>query len=77
MKNIRERVEKILVDNYLILEDQSITDESNLYDLGLDSLDVVEFIMFVEREFDISIPDEKAENILTVGELVSYIENWT
>ena len=44
-------------------------------DLGADSLDTVEWVMELEEEFDISIPDEDAEKIRTVGEAISYIEN--
>ena len=44
-------------------------------DLGADSLDTVELIMEFEKEFDIQIPDDQAENIATVGQAVSYIEN--
>ena len=45
-----------------------------LEDLGADSLDTVELIMALEEEFDIEIPDDKAEKIKTVGEAISYIE---
>ena len=43
-------------------------------ELGLDSLDVVELVMAIEEEFDIEVPDDKAENLVTVGDVVKYIE---
>jgi acyl carrier protein len=52
-----------------------MTEASFTNDLGADSLDTVELIMEFEKEFDIQIPDDQAENISTVGQAVSYIEN--
>ena len=68
------RVKSILVNKFgRILED--ITSDTRFsQDLGFDSLDNVEMIMDVENEFDIVIPDEDAEKLDTVGELVSYLE---
>ena len=50
-------------------------DSKFIEDLGADSLDVVELVMALEEKFDIEIPDEDAEKILTVGDAISYIEN--
>ena len=50
-------------------------DSKFIEDLGADSLDVVELVMALEEKFDIEIPDEEAEKILTVGDAISYIEN--
>ena len=50
-------------------------DSKFIEDLGADSLDVVESVMALEEKFDIEIPDEEAEKILTVGDAISYIEN--
>ncbi|PSQ93704.1 MAG: acyl carrier protein [Bacteroidetes bacterium SW_4_67_19] len=64
--------EKLGVDESEISRDASFTD-----DLGADSLDTVELIMEFEKEFDITIPDEEAEDIQTVGDAVDYLENKT
>ncbi|NRB64630.1 MAG: acyl carrier protein [Saprospiraceae bacterium] len=74
MSNIAERVSKIIVDKLGVDESEVTTEASFTNDLGADSLDTVELIMEFEKEFDISIPDEQAENIQTVGQAVSYLE---
>ncbi len=74
MSEIAERVKKIIVDK-LGVEDSEVTNEASFTnDLGADSLDTVELIMEFEKEFGISIPDDQAEKISTVGDAVSYIE---
>ena len=74
MSNIAERVSKIITDK-LGVDDSEVTKEANFTnDLGADSLDTVELIMEFEKEFDISIPDEQAEKIQTVGDAISYLE---
>jgi acyl carrier protein len=75
MSNISERVTKIIIDK-LGVEASEVTSEASFTnDLGADSLDTVELIMEFEKEFDISIPDEQAENIQTVGQAVAYLES--
>jgi len=74
MSSIAERVSKIIVDKLGVDESEVTPDASFTNDLGADSLDTVELIMEFEKEFDISIPDEKAENIQTVGQAIEYIE---
>jgi acyl carrier protein len=74
MSNIAERVKNIIIEKLGVDEDQITMDASFINDLGADSLDTVELIMDFEREFNISIPDEQAENITTVGEAIAYIE---
>ena len=64
--------EKLGVDSAEVSHDASFTD-----DLGADSLDTVELIMEFEKEFDITIPDEEAEDIQTVGDAVDYLEEKT
>lgn len=72
--NIAERVKKIIVDK-LGVEESQVTPEANFTsDLGADSLDTVELIMEFEKEFNISIPDEQAETIGTVGQAIEYLE---
>jgi len=62
------------VDKLGVEESEVVTEASFTNDLGADSLDTVELIMEFEKEFDISIPDDQAEKIQTVGEAVRYIE---
>jgi len=74
MSEIAEKVKKIICDKLGVDESEVTTDASFTNDLGADSLDTVELIMEFERTFDISIPDEEAENIQTVGQAVEYLE---
>ena len=70
-----EKVREILCDQ-LDLEPEDITLDTNIIeDLGADSLDLVDFVISLEEEFDKEIPDEDVENIRTIGDIVSYIEN--
>ncbi len=74
MSSIAERVKEIIVDK-LGVEPSEVTPEASFAnDLGADSLDTVELIMEFEKEFNISIPDEAAEKIVTVGDSISYLE---
>lgn len=70
-----ERVKKIIVAQLDIDESQVTLDSSFVDDLGADSLDVVELIMALEQEFNIEIPDEDAEKIITVNDAVQYVAN--
>jgi acyl carrier protein len=74
MSDIASRVKKIIVDK-LGVEEAEVTNEAFFTnDLGADSLDTVELIMEFEKEFNISIPDEQAETITTVGQAITYLE---
>ena len=74
MSDISSRVKAIIVDK-LGVDDSEVTFEATFTnDLGADSLDTVELIMEFEKEFDIQIPDDQAENIATVGQAITYIE---
>lgn len=76
--DIMERVKKIVVDQLGVEEDKVVPEASFVDDLGADSLDLVELIMSLEEEFGISISDEEAQKIRTVGEAVDYIsEHYT
>jgi len=75
MSNIAERVNKIIIDKLGVDESEVTSEASFTNDLGADSLDTVELIMEFEKEFDLSIPDEQAENIQTVGQAVTYLES--
>jgi acyl carrier protein len=75
MSDVRTKVVSIIVDK-LGVEESEVTNEASFTnDLGADSLDTVELIMEFEKEFNLSIPDEEAEKIETVGDAVHYIEN--
>ena len=77
MATVADRVKKIIVDK-LGVDENEVTNEANfIQDLGADSLDTVELIMEFEKEFDVSIPDEQAEKIQTVGQAVEYLESHT
>jgi acyl carrier protein len=75
MSNITARVKAIIVDKLGVDENEVVNEASFTNDLGADSLDTVELIMEFEKEFGISIPDDQAEKISTVGEAIAYIEN--
>ena len=74
MATIAEKVTKIIVDKLGVDESEVTTEASFTQDLGADSLDTVELIMEFEKEFNLSIPDEQAELITTVGQAISYLE---
>lgn len=77
MSEIKDKVTKIIIDK-LGVEESEVTAEAKFTnDLGADSLDTVELIMEFEKEFNISIPDEQAEKIVTVGDAVKYLEENT
>ncbi|GAB5551891.1 MAG: acyl carrier protein [Saprospiraceae bacterium] len=74
MSDISTKVTAIIKDK-LGVEESEITPEASFTnDLGADSLDTVELIMEFEKEFNIAIPDDEAENIQTVGDAVTYLE---
>ncbi len=73
-KDIKSRVIAIIVDKLGVDEKEVTPEASFTNDLGADSLDTVELIMEFEKEFNIAIPDDQAENIGTVGEAIKYIE---
>lgn len=75
MSEIASKVQKIIVDKLGVEESEVVATASFTNDLGADSLDTVELIMEFEKEFDIQIPDDQAENIATVGQAISYIES--
>ena len=69
-----DKIKEVIIDK-LGVEESAITEEAHFVnDLGADSLDTVELIMEFEKEFDIQIPDDQAENIATVGQAIQYIE---
>ena len=73
-EEVFEKVKSIIVEQ-LGVTDTSVTMEASFIDdLGADSLDIVELVMAIEEEFDIEIPDTDAEKVVTVGDVVDYIE---
>lgn len=70
-----DEVKEVIVSQLKVDENNITEDASFIDDLGADSLDTVEFVMELEKKFDITIPDEDAEKIRTVGDAVRYIEN--
>ncbi len=75
MENLENKIKEIIVDK-LGIEESEITDSASFTnDLGADYLDTVELIMEFEKEFNVSIPDEEAEKIQTVGDAVAYLKD--
>ena len=74
MSDATTKVKAIIVDKLGVDESEVTNDASFTNDLGADSLDTVELIMELEKEFDIQIPDDEAEGIVTVGDAISFVE---
>ena len=74
MSEAATKVKAIIVDKLGVDESEVTNDASFTNDLGADSLDTVELIMELEKEFDIQIPDDEAEGIVTVGDAISFVE---
>ena len=75
MTEIEERVKAIIVDKLGVDESEVTAEASFTNDLGADSLDTVELIMELEKEFGLQIPDDQAEKISTVQDAINYIQN--
>ena len=75
MSEVADKVKKIIAEHLGIDDMSKITDDAKFIDdLGADSLDTVELVMAFEEAFDVEIPDDKAETILTVGDAISHLE---
>jgi acyl carrier protein len=72
-EEIFDKVKDVIVDQLNVEEDDVTEDAAFVDDLGADSLDIVELVMALEEQFGISIPDEQAEKIKSVGDAVSFI----
>ena len=72
-QKVRDKVVQIVCDNLGVSREQVKDETSFQEDIGADSLDIVELVMELEEEFEITIPDEEAEKIKTVGEAINYI----
>lgn len=75
MSEVAAKVKAIIVEKLGVDENEVVESASFTGDLGADSLDTVEMIMDFEKEFGVTIPDEAAEEISTVGDAIAYIEN--
>ncbi|MCB1231420.1 MAG: acyl carrier protein [Verrucomicrobiae bacterium] len=73
--SIEEKVKNIIVEQLGVNEEQVTSDAKFIEDLGADSLDTVELVMAFEEEFGIEVPDEEAEKLTSVGDVVKYIES--
>ncbi len=73
MSNIEERVQKIVIEQLGVKEEEVTKEASFVDDLGADSLDTVELVMALEEEFECEIPDEEAEKITTVQQAIDFI----
>ena len=71
---IEEKVKSIIVEQLGVSADQVTTEAKFIEDLGADSLDTVELVMAFEEEFGIEVPDEEAEKLQAVGDVVAYVE---
>ncbi len=74
-EEVFERVKKVIIEQLGVAENAVTSEASFLDDLSADSLDIVELVMALEEEFDIEIPDEDAEKVTTVGDVVDYIKD--
>jgi acyl carrier protein len=73
-KSIEEKVKDIIVEQLGVNPEQVTPQASFIEDLGADSLDIVELVMAFEEEFSVEVPDEDAEKLQTVGDVIKYIE---
>ena len=73
-ENILEKVTEIIVEQLSVTADQVTPESKMIEDLGADSLDAVELVMAVEEEFGIEVPDEEAEKLISVGDIISHVE---
>lgn len=73
-KSIEDRVKDIIVDQLGVNADQVTLEAKFIEDLGADSLDTVELVMAFEEEFEIEVPDEEAEKLQSVGDVVTFIK---
>jgi acyl carrier protein len=73
-KPIQERVKDIIVEQLGVKPEQVVPEAKFIEDLGADSLDTVELVMALEEEFGVEVPDEQAEKLQSVGDVMKYIE---
>ncbi|MBK1833996.1 acyl carrier protein [Roseibacillus ishigakijimensis] len=76
-KTNEARIKDIIVEQLGVNEDQVTKDAKLMEDLGADSLDAVELVMAIEEEFGIEVPDDEAEKLTSMGEILAYVEGAT
>lgn len=74
-KTIEQRIKDIIVEQLGVNADQVVAEAKFIEDLGADSLDTVELVMALEEEFGLEIPDEEAEKLQSVGDVIKYVED--
>ena len=74
-EEIFSKLKKIIIDQFGVEEDKITMESVFSDDLAADSLDIVELVMNIEDEFNIQIPDDQAEKLITIGDVVEYIKN--
>jgi acyl carrier protein len=74
-KTIEQRIKDIIVEQLGVNADQVTAEAKFIEDLGADSLDTVELVMALEEEFGLEIPDEEAEKLQSVGDVIKYVED--
>jgi acyl carrier protein len=72
--SLEERVTGLIVEQLGVSAEEVVSKASFVDDLGADSLDIVELVMSIEESFDIEIPDEDAEKIQTIGDVITYLK---
>lgn len=77
MADLKQKVTELIIEKLGVEADDITNEASFTNDLGADSLDTVELIMEFEKEFDVTIPDEDAEQIATVGDAINYLTEKT
>lgn len=75
--NIDKKIKQIIAEQLNISEDEVTNEASFIDDLGADSLDIVELVMAMEEDFEMEIPDEDAEKLLTVQDVIDYVKKRT
>ncbi len=73
MAALEDKIKEIIIEQLGVSAQEVVPEASFIDDLGADSLDIVELVMAMEEEFDIEIPDEKAEQIQTIGQAIDYL----
>ena len=73
-KSIEQKVKDIIVEQLSVNAEQVTPEAKFIEDLGADSLDIVELVMAFEEEFGIEVPDEEAEKLISVGDIISHVE---
>lgn len=74
MSDIEAKVKEIIVEQLGVNADQVTREAKMIEDLGADSLDAVELVMAIEEEFEIEVPDEDAEKLVSVGDIIDHVE---